>query len=71
MFLIESELAEFWDAGTAFYLSDFWAMWDVGIILTGAAFVICRVIGLQTSNKKLEDIAFDILATEALFLVPR
>ena len=38
-----NELGEFWDAGAAFYLSDFWTLWDVGIVVIGAAFFICRM----------------------------
>jgi hypothetical protein len=66
-----SELGEFLDAGSAFYASDFWALWDVAIILTGFAFFVTRVVGLYTNNRATADFAFDILSIEALFLVPR
>lgn len=65
------EFGEFWDAGTAFYLSDFWTLWDVGIVVTGAAFLVCRIVGLGQGNRRVIDTSFDILAMEALFLVPR
>ena len=65
------ELVEFWDAGATFYAVDYWAVWDLGIIATGIAFLVVRVIGLVKENDKLTDTAFDVLAVEALFLVPR
>lgn len=55
----------------AFYLSDFWALWDVAIVASGVAFLVCRVIGLARHDRYIIDTAFDILAMEALFLVPR
>ncbi|PNS18651.1 Calcium channel YVC1 [Sphaceloma murrayae] len=66
-----NELGEFWDAGTAFYLADFWTLWDVGIVVTGTAFLVCRVVGLTQGSKEVIDTSFDLLAMEALFLVPR
>ncbi|KAK3072848.1 hypothetical protein LTR53_006080 [Teratosphaeriaceae sp. CCFEE 6253] len=66
-----NEAVEFWDAGSALYAADFWSIWDLGIIATGIAFTICRIIGLAKDDHALIDIAFDILAVEALFLVPR
>ncbi|KAH9827927.1 Ca2+/Mg2+-permeable cation channel [Teratosphaeria destructans] len=66
-----NELVEFWDAGSTFYAKDFWSIWDLGIIATGVAFFIVRVIGLVRRDVKLTDTAFDILSVEALFLVPR
>jgi hypothetical protein len=36
------ELGEFQDAGTLFYIVDFWNLWDICILLTGVAFVIIR-----------------------------
>ncbi|KAG8627915.1 hypothetical protein KVT40_003788 [Elsinoe batatas] len=66
-----NEFGEYWDAGTAFYFSDFWTLWDVAIVATGASFLVCRVIGLSQDNRRVIDTSFDILAMEALFLVPR
>ena len=30
------------DAGQAFYATDFWSLWDIGIIGLGLAFFIAR-----------------------------
>lgn len=30
------------DAGTAFYATDFWSLWDIGIVAIGLAFFIAR-----------------------------
>lgn len=68
---LSSELVELWDAGFTFYATDFWSLWDIGIILTGIAFFITRMIGLIGGNAFATDVAFDILSVEALFLVPR
>lgn len=65
------ELVEFWDAGSTFYATDFWSLWDLGIIFVGIAFFIARMIGLSRHDPIATDIAFDILSIEALFLVPR
>lgn len=65
------EFGEFQDAGALFYQTDFWSLWDLGIIGTGVAFLIARVIGLAKDSDKTIDISFDILSLEALFLVPR
>lgn len=65
------ELSEFTDAGFMFYSNDFWSLWDLGIIATGIAFIIARVIGLTKNDDYIINIAFDILSLEALFLVPR
>ena len=65
------ELGEFWDAGITFYVADFWASWDLGIIAVAIAFFIARMVGIATNNQKATDAAFDILSVEALFLVPR
>ncbi|CAD0094975.1 unnamed protein product, partial [Aureobasidium vineae] len=60
-----NEIGEFWDAGTTtFYLADFWSLWDLFVIGIGVAFFITR-------NDKIIDTSFDILALEALFLIPR
>ena len=34
------EVGEFTDAGTLFYATDFWSLWDIGIISVGVAFLI-------------------------------
>ncbi|TKA49927.1 hypothetical protein B0A49_08410 [Cryomyces minteri] len=86
------EFGELRDAGTMFYATDFWSLWDVGIVVVGAAFFISRelnpmvstllcrekltqnasgMIGLAQHNDHIIDTSFDILALEALFLIPR
>jgi hypothetical protein len=80
------EFAELSDAGLMFYQTDFWSLWDLAIILTGAAFFITRkphptlaassdlllgVAGLVRQSDYLIDTSFDILSLVALFLVPR
>ncbi|PYH99408.1 hypothetical protein BO71DRAFT_314222 [Aspergillus ellipticus CBS 707.79] len=59
------------DAGMLFYQMDFWSAWNLGIIGTGLAFVIVRIIGLARHSDVITDLSFDILSLEALFLVPR
>jgi hypothetical protein len=66
-----TELVELWDAGFTFYAADFWAVWDLGIIAVGISFFVSRMVGLSTGNHMVTDTAFDILALEALLLVPR
>lgn len=66
-----NELVEFSDAGLTFYATDFWALWDLGIISVGCAFFVARMIGLAHHDAYVSDVAFDILSVEALFLVPR
>lgn len=34
------ELGEFRDAGTLFYATDFWSIWDLGIVGIGIAYLI-------------------------------
>ncbi|KAJ9669477.1 hypothetical protein H2201_000344 [Coniosporium apollinis] len=64
-------VGEYQDAGHAFYATDFWSLWDIGIVAVGVAFLITRVIGLVRHSHDIVDTSFDILALEALFLVPR
>ncbi|KAM3424467.1 hypothetical protein BST61_g6471 [Cercospora zeina] len=66
-----NELVEFKDAGLTFYATDFWSLWDLGIIFVGIAFFVARMIGLAHHDSYVNDVAFDILSVEALFLVPR
>ncbi|KIV99602.1 uncharacterized protein PV09_08777 [Verruconis gallopava] len=65
------EFGEYMDAGTAFYTTDFWSLWDIGIVAIGVAFFITRMIGLSKNSDEIIGTAFDILALEALFLIPR
>lgn len=36
------EFGEFRDAGSLFYATDFWSLWDVGIIGVGTAYLTLR-----------------------------
>ena len=36
------EFGEFRDAGSLFYATDFWSLWDVGIVGIGIAYLILR-----------------------------
>ena len=36
------EFGEFRDAGSLFYATDFWSLWDVGIIGVGIAYLVLR-----------------------------
>ena len=65
------EFGQFYDAGMTFYATDFWSIWDFGIVAIGVTFFILRIIGLAKHDYKVIDAAFDILALEALLLVPR
>jgi len=37
---IDYIVGDYIDAGQAFYSTDFWSIWDIGIVLTGIAFFI-------------------------------
>ncbi|KAK4161031.1 hypothetical protein QBC43DRAFT_107147 [Cladorrhinum sp. PSN259] len=65
------ELSEWIDAGSVFYAADIWNLFDMAMIGIGAAFIIMRAVGLRTHDALLVDLSFDILALEALFMVPR
>lgn len=65
------ELSEWIDAGSIFYAADIWNLFDMAMIGIGAAFIILRTVGLHTQDTLLVDLSFDILALEALFMVPR
>ncbi|KAF6236024.1 hypothetical protein HO173_005652 [Letharia columbiana] len=65
------EFGEFRDAGIAFYVADFWSLWDIGIIGIGVAYMVSRIIGLTRDSPAITDVSFDILSLEALFLLPR
>ncbi|CAK7264017.1 hypothetical protein SEPCBS119000_000785 [Sporothrix epigloea] len=65
------ELSEWIDAGSLFYVYDFWNLFDLIMICIGFTFVVLRVIGLSRQDEYLIDLSFDILSLEALFIVPR
>ncbi|KAL2261533.1 hypothetical protein VTK26DRAFT_3973 [Humicola hyalothermophila] len=65
------ELSELNDAGSVFYKADIWNVFDMAMIAIGAVYVALRIVGLETNNPRLVDLSFDVLALEALFMVPR
>lgn len=69
------ELSEWIDAGSIFYTTDVWNIFDMVMLLIGLVFFILRIIGLKASDPQtcewFTDLAFDVLALEALFMVPR
>ncbi|GKU04005.1 calcium channel yvc1 [Fusarium langsethiae] len=65
------ELSEWLDAGSIFYATDIWNLFDMIMITIGFAFAILRIIGIVQNKPELSDLAFDILALEALFMIPR
>lgn len=65
------ELSEWIDAGSLFYVYDFWNVFDLIMICVGIAFAVLRLLGLWRGDSYLIDISFDVLALEALFMVPR
>ncbi len=65
------ELSEWIDAGSLFYVYDFWNLFDLIMICIGTVFVVLRIAGLSSHNAYLIDLSFDILSLEALFMVPR
>ncbi|OIW31900.1 hypothetical protein CONLIGDRAFT_629588 [Coniochaeta ligniaria NRRL 30616] len=65
------ELSEWIDAGSIFYATDVWNIFDVVMMTIGLLFGVLRVVGLTYGDARLIDYAFDVLALEALFMVPR
>ncbi|KAI0486150.1 ion transporter [Xylaria cf. heliscus] len=65
------EVSEYIDAGSVFYAADVWNVFDIAMITIGLIYFILRCIGLYRKDYGLVDTAFDVLALEALFMVPR
>ncbi|TDZ18240.1 Calcium channel YVC1 [Colletotrichum orbiculare MAFF 240422] len=65
------ELSEWADAGTIFYATDVWNLFDMIMIGIGISFAILRIIGMVNHDNKITDTAFNVFALEALFMVPR
>ncbi|KAL7786353.1 hypothetical protein V8C37DRAFT_392424 [Trichoderma ceciliae] len=65
------ELSEWADAGAIFYATDIWNLFDMIMILIGIIFAILRIIGITRQDLRFNDLAFDVLALEALFMIPR
>ncbi|KAM5347965.1 hypothetical protein ACJ41O_007789 [Fusarium nematophilum] len=65
------ELSEWLDAGSIFYATDIWNLFDMIMITIGFAFAVLRIIGITQEKPELSELAFDILSLEALFMIPR
>ncbi|KAK1241105.1 hypothetical protein MKX08_001079 [Trichoderma sp. CBMAI-0020] len=65
------ELSEWADAGAIFYATDIWNLFDMIMILIGIIFAVLRIIGILQPETRCNDLAFDVLALEALFMIPR
>ncbi|RYP13146.1 hypothetical protein DL767_010905 [Monosporascus sp. MG133] len=65
------EVSEYIDAGSIFYATDVWNLFDMCMIAIGIVFAVLRFVGLSRMDYELVDIAFDVLSLEALFMVPR
>ncbi|KAH6995597.1 hypothetical protein BKA56DRAFT_569670 [Ilyonectria sp. MPI-CAGE-AT-0026] len=65
------ELSEWLDAGSIFYATDIWNVFDMVMIIIGFTFGVLRIIGITQGKPELCELAFDILALEALFMIPR
>ncbi|OAQ99385.1 hypothetical protein LLEC1_05176 [Akanthomyces lecanii] len=65
------EFSEWLDAGSVFYVTDIWNVCDLIMMLLGCVFAVLRIIGVVQQSTSINNTAFDILALEALFLVPR
>ncbi|KAI0460108.1 ion transporter [Xylaria acuta] len=68
---VYDEVSEYIDAGSIFYATDVWNVFDIAMITIGLVYFILRCVGLYRKDYVLVDIAFDVLALEALFMVPR
>ncbi|GFP57741.1 hypothetical protein ACSS6W_007424 [Trichoderma asperelloides] len=65
------ELSEWADAGAIFYATDIWNLFDMIMILIGITFAVLRIVGIMRPETRCNDLAFDVLALEALFMIPR
>ncbi|KAI0397779.1 hypothetical protein F5Y17DRAFT_454663 [Xylariaceae sp. FL0594] len=65
------EVSEYIDAGSVFYAADVWNLFDMVMIAIGIVYFVLRCVGLYYKDYHLVDIGFDVLALEALFMVPR
>ncbi|KAF4982451.1 hypothetical protein FZEAL_1969 [Fusarium zealandicum] len=65
------ELSEWLDAGSIFYTTDIWNLFDMIMITIGFAFGMLRIVGITQDKPELSELAFDILSLEALFMIPR
>ncbi|KAK9446457.1 uncharacterized protein V1518DRAFT_424008 [Limtongia smithiae] len=70
---VYEEIGQVRESGSIrYYVSDYWSAFDLTIIFVFLAYFICRLVSVMPSYKmRTADAAFDILALEALLLVPR
>ncbi|KAK2613721.1 hypothetical protein N8I77_000613 [Diaporthe amygdali] len=65
------ELSEYVDAGSIFYATDIWNLFDITMICIGFIFSVLRIVGLSKHDEELIGLSFDVLSLLALFMVPR
>ncbi|KAG6000014.1 hypothetical protein E4U21_006044 [Claviceps maximensis] len=65
------ELSEWIDAGSVFYATDIWNVFDMIMIMIGFVFAALRITGLVRHNNTFNETAFNVLSLEALFMMPR
>jgi hypothetical protein len=82
------ELSEWIDAGSIFYATDVWNLFDMIMIAIGIVFAVLStayrplalgtyandligIIGITNQNSEIIELSFNVLALEALFMVPR
>ncbi|XP_044724068.1 ion transport protein [Hirsutella rhossiliensis] len=65
------ELSEWMDAGSIFYATDIWNLFDMIMILIGFIFATLRIVGQVQHDPKIIGLSFDVLSLEALFMMPR
>ncbi|EQL02809.1 ion transporter [Ophiocordyceps sinensis CO18] len=65
------EWSEWIDAGSIFYATDIWNLFDMIMILIGFVFATLRIVGQVRHDMKMIGLSFDVLSLEALFMVPR
>ncbi|KAI9728059.1 MAG: hypothetical protein M1834_007873 [Cirrosporium novae-zelandiae] len=64
------EIVGFNEQGFSLYMLSFWNIFDVGILMLFITFYCLRIYGVMTDNSGM-DIAYDILAANAVLLFPR
>ncbi|KAK9463116.1 uncharacterized protein V1516DRAFT_620666 [Lipomyces oligophaga] len=69
---VYEEIGQVRESGSIrFYVSDYWSMFDLAMIAVFLAFFVVRLISVFPFRERYAHAAFDILALEALMLVPR
>lgn len=66
------EVVGFNEQGFSLYIMSFWNVFDLGILLLLAVYYCMRAYGVfLTDSKDWNDMAFDVLASNAILLLPR